>query len=117
MKKSQSLLKRGLVTTRALSPDTPAATQTTPTLPPNNPSAAIYTTCPECNAELQASVKLYLYGISVDSKGQVMSYEGGPQPESEEDILEIVDSQNTNIYCANDHPFIIPTTQPENQTE
>jgi hypothetical protein len=63
------------------------------------------TSCPECGAALQAIVKVYLYDVAVTPNGVVLSYEGGPQPEDESDILELCDLQNTTVYCANDHPF------------
>jgi len=66
---------------------------------------ASFTKCPECGAELQATVKLYLYEVAVTADGAVLSYEGGPKPEDESDILELCDMQDTSIYCANDHPF------------
>ena len=65
----------------------------------------MFTACPECGAELQAAVKIYLYGVEVNNAGLVIKYDGGPQPENEDDILELCDLQNTIVYCANDHIF------------
>ena len=100
MRKSQRpqrLLKRGLVATGALlSPN--SAT-------PQIQDDRVFTACPECGAELQAAVKIYLYGVEVNNAGLVIKYDGGPQPENEDDILELCDLQNTTVYCANDHVF------------
>ncbi len=100
MRKSQRpqrLLKRGLVATGAL----PSPNSATPQIQVNR----VFTACPECGAELQAAVKIYLYGVEVNSAGLVIKYDGGPQPENEDDILELCDLQNTTVYCANDHVF------------
>jgi len=93
----QRLLKRGLVATGAL----PSANSPTPQAQDDR----VFTTCPQCGAELQAAVKIYLYGVEVNSAGLVIKYDGGPQPENEDDILELCDLQNTTVYCANDHIF------------
>jgi len=100
MRKSQRpqrLLKRGLVATGVLSSSNSAALQVQ--------DDRVFTTCPECGAELQAAVKIYLYGVEVNNAGLVIKYDGGPQPENEDDILELCDLQNTTVYCANDHVF------------
>ena len=65
----------------------------------------MFTACPECGAKLQAAVKIYLYGVEVNNAGLLIKYDGGPQPENEDDILELCDLQNTTVYCANDHVF------------
>ena len=70
----------------------------------------VFTACPECGAELQAALKIYLYGVEVNSAGLLIKYDGGPQPENEDDILELCDLQNTTVYCANDHVFNSDTT-------
>ena len=70
----------------------------------------MFTACPECGAELQAALKIYLYGVEVNSAGLLIKYDGGPQPENEDDILELCDLQNTTVYCANDHVFNSDTT-------
>jgi len=62
-------------------------------------------TCPNCGAELHASVKINLYAVEVNSDGRIINYDGGPQPASEEDILELCEPANTTIYCANNHPY------------
>ena len=100
MRKSQRpqrLLKRGLVSTGAL-PSPNSATQ-------QIQDDRVFTACPECGAELQAALKIYLYGVEVNSAGLLIKYDGGPQPENEDDILELCDLQNTTVYCANDHIF------------
>jgi len=105
MRKSQRpqrLLKRGLVSTGAL-PSPNSATQ-------QIQDDRVFTACPECGAELQASLKIYLYGVEVNSAGLLIKYDGGPQPENEDDILELCDLQNTTVYCANDHVFNSDTT-------
>ena len=105
MRKSQRpqrLLKRGLVATGALPSGNSAA--------PQVKDDRVFTACPECGAELQAAVKIYLYGVEVNSAGLLIKYDGGPQPENEDDILELCDLQNTTVYCANDHVFNSDTT-------
>jgi hypothetical protein len=100
MRKSQRpqrLLKRGLVATGVLPSSNSAALQVQ--------DDRVFTTCPECGAELQAAVKIYLYGVEINNAGVVIKYDGGPQPENEDDILELCDLQNTTVYCANDHIF------------
>lgn len=100
MRKSQRpqrLLKRGLVATGAL----PSPNSAEPQVQDDR----VFTSCPECGAELQAAVKIYLYGVEVNNAGLVIKYDGGPQPENEDDILELCDLQNTTVYCANDHIF------------
>jgi hypothetical protein len=62
-------------------------------------------TCPDCGAELYASVTINLYAVEVNSDGRIINYDGGPQPASEEDILELCEPDNTTIYCANNHPY------------
>lgn len=37
-------------------------------------------TCPDCGAELHASVKINLYAVAVNSDGRIINYDGGPQP-------------------------------------
>jgi hypothetical protein len=105
MRKSQRpqrLLKRGLVATGVLPSSNSAALQVQ--------DYRVFTTCPECGAELQAALKIYLYGVAVNSAGLLIKYDGGPQPENENDILELCDLQNTTVYCANDHVFNSDTT-------
>jgi hypothetical protein len=100
MRKSQRpqrLLKRGLVATGVLPSSNSAALQL--------PDDRVFTTCQECGAELQAAVKIHLYGVEVNNAGLVIKYDGGPQPENEDDILELCDLQNTTVYCANGHIF------------
>jgi len=102
MRKSQRpqrLLKRGLVSTGALPAPNSAAQQIQ--------DDRVFTACPECGAELQAALKIYLYGVEVNSAGFLIKYDGGPQPENEDDILELCD---LHVYCANDHVFNSDTT-------
>ncbi len=40
-----------------------------------------------------------------NSDGRIINYDGGPQPASEEGILELCEPANTTIYCANNHPY------------
>ena len=96
-RRPQRLLKRGFVATGVLSSSNSAALQVQ--------DDRVFTTCPECGAELQAAVKIYLYGVEVNNAGFVIKYDGGPQPENEDDILELCDLQNTTVSCANDHIF------------
>lgn len=65
--------------------------------------APIVTACPQCGAEpLNAIVRLSLYGVSVED-GLVVDYDGGPQPESEADIIELCAEDNTIIFCEAGH--------------
>lgn len=65
------------------------------------------TRCPECKGELNASVNFRLYAVSVDQHGSIVDYDGGPQPDSEEDILELAASDTPTIYCAEGHFFTL----------
>jgi len=61
------------------------------------------TACPQCGADLNASVRIALYTVKLDESGQVTSFEGGPQPESESDLIELCQADNTTITCVNNH--------------
>jgi hypothetical protein len=105
----QRLLKRGLVTTGALT----SADSATPQAQDDR----VFTACPGCGAELQAAVKIYLYGVEINNAGLVIKYDGGPQPENEDDILKLCDLQNTTVYCANDHIFTCDRTVRSGSTQ
>jgi len=98
----QRLLKRGLVSTGAL-PSPNSATQ-------QIQDDRVCTACRGGGAELHAALNVYLYGVEVNSGGLRSKYDGRPQPENEDDILELCDLQNTTVYCANDHVFNSDTT-------
>ena len=61
------------------------------------------TACPQCGADLNASIRLTLYTVSLDEHGLVSAYEGGPKPESESDVIELCQTDNTTITCSNKH--------------
>jgi hypothetical protein len=58
--------------------------------------------CPTCNALLNAFVTISLYSIEVED-GSIVYYDGGPQPESEADLLELCEADNTLIVCEAGH--------------
>jgi hypothetical protein len=70
------------------------------------------TACPQCGAELNASVRITLYTVKLDETGQVTSFEGGPQPESESDLIDLCESDNTTITCVNNHHISGPPIKP-----
>lgn len=61
------------------------------------------TACPQCGADLNASIRLTLYTVSLDEHGLLSAYEGGPKPESESDVIELCQADNTTITCTNKH--------------
>jgi hypothetical protein len=67
------------------------------------------TACPQCGAELNAFLRLTLYTITLDATGQLSAYEGGPQPESTSDIIELCQPDNTTIICTNNHHISGPS--------
>ncbi len=71
--------------------------------------AKTLTTCPQCNSELNAILRLILYNVTVRD-GLVIHYQGGPQPESDSDIAELCDSDNTIIVCERGHLLTTPLT-------
>lgn len=62
------------------------------------------TTCPQCNAALNASTTVTLYNVDV-SGDQIVSYEGGPLFESSEDVVEMFNEYGAVISCVNGHIF------------
>ncbi len=67
------------------------------------------TACPRCGAELNAFLHLTLYTITLDATGHVSAYEGGPQPESTFDLIELSQAENTTIICTNNHHISGPS--------
>jgi len=67
------------------------------------------TACPLCGGELNAFLQLTLYTITLDATGHVSAYEGGPQPESASDIIELCLAKNTTIICTNNHHISGPS--------
>ena len=66
-------------------------------------TSPIVTACPQCGAGLlNAIVRLSLFGVSLED-GLVVDYDGGPQPESEADIIELCAEDNTIIFCEAGH--------------
>ena len=66
-------------------------------------ASPIVTACPQCGAGLlNAIVRLSLFGVSLED-GLVVDYDGGPQPESEADIIELCAEDNTIIFCDAGH--------------
>jgi hypothetical protein len=61
------------------------------------------TACPQCGAELNASIRLTLYTVTLNEHGLVSAYEGGPEPESTSEIIELCQADNTTIICTNNH--------------
>lgn len=66
-------------------------------------------TCPQCQAELNAIVKLALYNVTVVN-GILTHYEGGPTPDSDSAIVEICEPSNTIIFCEAGHLLNDPAT-------
>jgi hypothetical protein len=74
-------------------------------------TSPIMTACPQCGTELlNAIVRLSLYGVSLED-GLVVDYDGGPQPESEADIIELCAEDNTVIFCEAGHIIGAPGPQ------
>jgi hypothetical protein len=72
--------------------------------PTPTPATGPLTACPQCGADLNASVHITLYSVKLDESGQVTSFEGGPQPESDSDLIQLCESNTTTIInCANNH--------------
>ena len=88
---SQKVLGRGLVTAGS---------------PPIR-TGRRYKKCPKCNAELQATVPFYLSQVQVDREGFITNYT--PAYEDTKDCINLDEPELTQIYCANDHPFVPPT--------
>ena len=60
------------------------------------------TKCPLCNGGLNACATVTLYDVEV-SNGQIVSYQGGPTPESEEDVVDLINESGPTIACVNGH--------------
>jgi hypothetical protein len=69
----------------------------------------LYTKCPKCRAELQATVPFYLSEVQVDRDGFIINYT--PAYENAKDCINLDEPDLTQIYCANDHLFIPPTSK------
>jgi len=66
--------------------------------------------CPTCSAALNAFVRITLYSVELED-GSIVSYEGGPQPESAADIIELCADDNTIIFCEAGH--IVGASEPQ----
>ena len=91
--RSQKVLGRGLVT----SGTSPIRT------------GRRYKKCPKCSAELQATVPFYLSQVQVDRDGFITNYT--PAYEDTKDCINLDEPELTQIYCANDHRFVPPTSK------
>src|SRR5437667_7459654 len=75
-------------------------------------ASPIVTACSQCGAGLlNAIVRLSLFGVSLED-GLVVDYDGGPQPESQADIIELCAEDNTIIFCETGHVVAAPGPQP-----
>lgn len=63
--------------------------------------------CPQCNAPLNASFSVHLSRITIESDGTIKSYEGGPMPEGESDVLELANESDATIICERGHVYAI----------
>lgn len=64
--------------------------------------------CPECDAELQATVPLYLSNVVLDDDGFMESWKLAFEDDLLSDTLKAVtdcDPNDIEIYCANDHAY------------
>ncbi len=75
------------------------------------PTPTRVTTCPQCSADLNAILKITLYAITLED-GSLVDYDGGPQPESEADIIELCQPDNTIIVCEAGHILNSPDPSP-----
>lgn len=73
------------------------------------PTGRLYTKCPKCRAELQATVPFYLSEVQVDRDGFIANYTAAY--EDTKDCINLDEPELTQIYCANDHPFVPPTSK------
>jgi len=73
-----------------------------------NSNVTTLTTCPQCNSELNAILRLTLYNVTIHD-GSVI-HQGGPQPESDSDIAELCQSNNTIIVCERGHLLTTAST-------
>ncbi len=92
-KRPQTVLRRGLVTS-----------STSPV-----PTGRLFKKCPKCSAELQATVPFYLSEVQVDKDGFITDY--APAYADTKDCINLDEPDLTQIYCANDHPFVPPTSK------
>ena len=76
-------------------------------------ASPMMTACTQCGAGLlNAIVRLRLFGVSLED-GLVVDYDGGPQPESEADIIELCADDNTIIFCEAGHIVGASDPQPD----
>jgi hypothetical protein len=75
----------------------------------STPKSKTISACPQCQAELNAIVRLNLYNVTVVD-GILTHYEGGPTPDSDSAIVEICEPSNTIIFCEAGHLLNDPTT-------
>ena len=61
------------------------------------------TACPTCGADLNALMSIKLYAVTVQTDGTVTDYDGGPQPDSEQDLIDLCNEGNSPIVCDNGH--------------
>ncbi len=61
--------------------------------------------CPQCNSPLNAVFAVHLTGIAIESNGTIRSYDGGPMPESENDIIDLANESDATIVCEQGHVF------------
>ena len=60
-------------------------------------------TCPQCGGLLNATATVTLYDVEVQN-GEIVNFDGGPVPQSEESFLELINAANPTIVCVNGHP-------------
>ncbi len=58
---------------------------------------------------LQATVPFYLSEVQVDRDGFIVNY--APAYEDTKDCINLEEPELTEIYCANDHSFVPPTSR------
>ena len=58
--------------------------------------------CPLGGGLLNATVTITLYDVEIEN-GEVIAYDGGPTPESNESFLEVVNDSRPTIVCVNGH--------------
>ena len=85
---------------------------------PSSEDNTLIAGCPQCNAPLNAVFFIALHNITIESDGTIKSYEGGPNPESDSDVLDLANESNATIICEQGHvyaPTIINTATPTSQ--
>jgi len=65
--------------------------------------------CPQCNAPLNAVFSVHLNNITIESDGTIKTYEGGPMPESESDVIDLANESGPTIICEQGHVFASST--------